>query len=142
MFEEARVSIDLPEESPAEGREWLGQTSASVMQRALALLEVPLPKKWKLRPYFNLSEHSDQLRQMEMRHFQDLDGVMLMRSYFLSAHGTLPSLLVALVLCDSSALLLLLPFPLPLFLSVAVSLCLSLLLLRRDASLATNEQSL
>lgn len=54
------------------------------------LLQVPFPKKWKLKPYFNVSESSDQLRQAEMRYFQDLDGVMLMRSYFLTAHGLFP----------------------------------------------------
>jgi hypothetical protein len=87
LFEEAKVEVSLPEDNPTESQEWLGRATASVMERALKLLEVPFPKKWKLKPYFNISESSDQLRQMEMRYFQDLDGVMLMRSYFLSAHG-------------------------------------------------------
>ena len=60
---------------------------SSLVGRALKLLSVPVNKKWTVKPYVNVSELLNDLRQLEMRYFQDLDGTMLMKNYFLSAHG-------------------------------------------------------
>jgi hypothetical protein len=85
--EEARVEITPSEETPSKWEDWMNRTTASLLERTLTLLEVPLPKKFKIKPYCNASDSSAQLRQIEMRYFQELDGVLLMKSYFVSAHG-------------------------------------------------------
>jgi hypothetical protein len=92
LTEEAKIEVDpisSADDPPAEWEEWMNRATAALLDRTLKLMEVPLPKKMKIKPYFNLSNSSAQLRQIEMRHFQELDGIMLMRSYCLSAQGTL-----------------------------------------------------
>lgn len=97
MVEEAKVDITLSEETPSGWEEWMSRTTASLLERTLKLMEVPLPKKLKIKPYCNASDSSAQLRQAEMRHFQELDGIMLMKSYFVSAHGEPSPLLLPLL---------------------------------------------
>lgn len=92
MIDEAKVDVDPTtiENTSTEMVEWqiwLNEVIASLMTRTLKLLSVPINKKWNIKPSINLSSLSDQLRQLEMKYFQDLDGVMLMKNFFLSAHS-------------------------------------------------------
>jgi GTPase SAR1 family protein len=87
LVEEGKVDLTPPDESPSNWEEWMNQATSFLIERTLKLIEVPFPNKFKFKPYFNVSDSLSQLRQIEMRYFQDLDGVMLMKSYFISSHG-------------------------------------------------------
>ncbi len=91
LIDEAQVSLENPQDNSSQStpwQEWLRYAAASLMKRTLKLLSVPIPKIWDIKPYVSLTNISDRLRQLEMKYFQDLDGIMLMKDFLVSAQGT------------------------------------------------------
>jgi hypothetical protein len=68
-------------------KQWLCTTAASLMQRTLSALGVPLARHFTFQPFQTISLFADDMRLFEMKYFECLDGIWLYKQYCEAAHS-------------------------------------------------------